>query len=517
MSQQTDIWVSRIGLALIFSYSFIASRFYSSFAKIHLTIKDVDFPIFLSEILLFICFFCFVWICRDGRLLSRRVKYILILYFGWVLVKALINYYYDGPLTFRNAALFYYPIFAVFGYFFYRMANISRDIFVVMVFVFAVVLFFRLMGIYYWWTYVLLFVISLRNIKSERWKWAGWAFLGLILLSVPEFFYRGSRSHFISVLGAGIFLLFFLGSMFYKNKRFLPFFSLVFMFFVFIFGFFIFATSNTITSLTSFDGMAESYKLMNDSFRVQEKNYVPRDIPVQLYNGGNEEGVVVRQPRSELKIKVQAVRANENTLVNTASDQKNIMVKTPKTGGMAGAEPKFFKLQSAWTNIFMIFRKDNIIKRINDERTVAIDEDNIVFRFFVWRDMILELFDENAWFGFSFGHPQRSKSLEVLHWAESEWGRDGWITPHNSFLHVIYRSGIIGLFFLGAFIYFLVRLIRDFLNKNSLEGGLLISILIYWIILANFLVILEFPYNAILFWSLFGITAAYRDHLKESF
>ena len=66
----------------------------------------------------------------------------------------------------------------------------------------------------------------------------------------------------------------------------------------------------------------------------------------------------------------------------------------------------------------------------------------IVFRLFVWRDMARELVQKRAWWGFSFGYPQRSRSLEVLRWAIGEWSRDGWITPHNSFFHIIYRAGL---------------------------------------------------------------------------
>ena len=46
---------------------------------------------------------------------------------------------------------------------------------------------------------------------------------------------------------------------------------------------------------------------------------------------------------------------------------------------------------------------------------------------------------------------------------------------------------------------------------DSIIGGFLVGGLIYWLVLSNFFVILEFPYNAIVFWTLFGITMAYRD------
>ena len=121
-----DIWLSRIGLGLILCYCFLASIFFSAFAKIHLTVTSLPFPIFIGEILLFICFAFFLKVSRDAKLFSQRSILLLGLYFAWVIFKSLINYCYDGPLTARNAALFYYPIFAVFAYCFYQRLKSPR-------------------------------------------------------------------------------------------------------------------------------------------------------------------------------------------------------------------------------------------------------------------------------------------------------------------------------------------------------------------------------------------------------
>jgi len=120
----TDLYLSRIGLGLIFFYCLAASKFAAYFAQIHVRLGFLPFPIFVGEILLFICLLFFLSVSRDAKLFDRRSIVLLGLYFGWVFLKALINYYYDGPLTCRNAALFYYPIFAVFAYCFYQKAKI---------------------------------------------------------------------------------------------------------------------------------------------------------------------------------------------------------------------------------------------------------------------------------------------------------------------------------------------------------------------------------------------------------
>ena len=107
--------------------------------------------------------------------------------------------------------------------------------------------------------------------------------------------------------------------------------------------------------------------------------------------------------------------------------------------------------------------------------------------------------------------------MEILRLAEGEWKRDGWITPHNSYFHIIYRAGIIGVFLIISFFVTLWRAIKDFARAKSVVGGLLIGIFIYWLTIANFLVFLEFPYNAIPFWSLFGMTLAYAHEQARDF
>ena len=142
-------------------------------------------------------------------------------------------------------------------------------------------------------------------------------------------------------------------------------------------------------------------------------------------------------------------------------------------------------------------------------RDISEQYNNMLFRIFIWEDMIDEFWRVRPIFGFDFGKPLRSKSLEIAGFARGEWSRDGWIAPHNSYLHIIYRAGIIGI----AYIIFTIILLFSMINKSirlkSITGVLLCGILINWLVAANFLVILELPYNAIPFWSLFGLSFAY--------
>jgi len=719
-----DIWISRIGLGLIFTYCLAVSIFFSWFAQLHIQLSFLPFPIFIGEILLLICLVLLVFICQNTAFFSRRVVVLLSLYFSWIIIKGAINYHYDGPLTCRNAALFYYPIFAVFAYCFYRKARIPGKVLMSLVVLAAGIMFFKVMVLWYWWTYVVLYVIAVWNTKSVLWRWLGWVFLAAIFLLEKEYIYLGPRAHFVSIFGAVVFLVFYFGFLLVKQRRRGVLSALIIGFFVFTTGFLVFGDYNDIHSILSFKSMVYTYKIFDRSYQNRLKTFVPQKFSsVHLYNpkklndlfvppsttptavsvisklnlspvGSQSAAAVVVKPTPALissspvvavtvvskptpipvssqpvtvvevkstpipvsiqpvvvmatkptpapvssppvvavvvKPTPQPVSSQPVTVVEVKSTpipvsiQPVVVMATKPTPApvssppvvavvvkptpqpvssqpvtvvevkstpipvsiqpvvvmaakptpppassppavvvTVAAKPTPPPVISPPTVVVAVAAKptpppvisppavvvavvakptpppvssspagppsavaaatkyllNNVMtSQIREGRLLETDEHNISFRLLIWRDMIREFInDPHAWFwGFSFGHPQRSKSLEVLHWAESEWGRDGWICPHNSFLHIIYRGSIFGICFIGLLFYMLGRLIKDFLALNSVEGGLLIGILVYWMILSNFFVVLEFPYHAIVIWTLFGITCAYRDALKAT-
>ena len=143
---------------------------------------------------------------------------------------------------------------------------------------------------------------------------------------------------------------------------------------------------------------------------------------------------------------------------------------------------------------------------------------NMLFRFFIWRDMFRDMLQRmpgSLIFGLNFGMPQRSPSLEILVSAYGEWMRDGWIAPHNSYFHLIYRAGIVGLAVILGFLVIFCILVRDFIILRVMPGLIMVSIIAYWLTLANFLVFLELPHQAIPFWVFLGMVLGYRKDLKE--
>ena len=140
---------------------------------------------------------------------------------------------------------------------------------------------------------------------------------------------------------------------------------------------------------------------------------------------------------------------------------------------------------------------------------------NSIFRIFIWKDAFRELISKHPLLGFDFGKPFRSRTLEILDWASSEWGRDGWICIHNSYIDIVYRAGIFGILMIASIFSMLFFVIRQAFRRKSLIGILMTGILINWFIAANFLEILEMPYTAIPLWSLFGMTFAYLFKSKS--
>jgi hypothetical protein len=132
-----------------------------------------------------------------------------------------------------------------------------------------------------------------------------------------------------------------------------------------------------------------------------------------------------------------------------------------------------------------------------------------LFRIFIWKDAFRELLIRRQIFGFDFGKPFRSRTIEILGWASEVWKRDGWLCLHNSYIDIVYRAGILGILMVISLLTIIFSLIVKSFRDRYLTGVLLTGILINWFISANFLEILEMPYSAIPLWCLFGLTAAY--------
>ena len=128
--QLEGAWIDRMALGLIALTSLLYAHFGSNFAEIHLKLPFLDFPIFIGEILLAACLALFVMRWRQGGIVLTPWQNLFLIFWGLVVVRALWDYALWGPLSFRNAALFYYLIFAFFGYTFYQRRYFTQKVIV---------------------------------------------------------------------------------------------------------------------------------------------------------------------------------------------------------------------------------------------------------------------------------------------------------------------------------------------------------------------------------------------------
>lgn len=634
-----------VGLSSIGIFCLCYSVFWSSFAEIHITLPFLDFPIFVGEILLA---GCMVLLVLKWKVMAFRFNawyYLLGAYVGWVLIKALSGYFVFGPLAFRNAALFYYPLFAIISYHFFSKDYFSQTAIAVLSIIFLTAKVFIGFIKYFFFPYFALSLILI--LKIER-RWLRYlACILLLYLFSYEIFFHGSRSFLLGNITAFLFLIFsFIFGVLKIERKYKVYFLLV-MLAILAWGVFKFSRSaRQIESLMAPVRFMEKFREYDEFIQRQKKGFKPQELKAQLYNenstnyinkalGRVEEGKA-REQQEEVSVKDAMViieRKLDATIEETVAKKdifeevtlkdavdvaaevmkeqkkmlleviggegnKDVLKKKQQImeisqrskeifknyehtikGGIAGSgktngedsirEKKALEAVSKPQNRAEVTSEPGVVSRneiasameefprkgvflkpvrekkalehlIRDvkeslveqaeivlegvtdvrlavtksARTLNEEQGNMLFRIFIWRDMLSDLAQEKPLFGFSFGKPQRSLSIEILDQARGEWTRDGWITPHNGFLHVIYRAGIIGAFMIAGFFTVLFALTKEFIQKRAVTGLLLVSILIFWIVVASFLVVLELPYQAIPFWALFGIALSYGRTLK---
>lgn len=247
--------------------------------------------------------------------------------------------------------------------------------------------------------------------------------------------------------------------------------------------------------------------------QVDEKNKTPEAVQnvernqlsqkIRKLDAGFQE--YFDQQLKQLQKDIAQVLSSDDKMVQAIMEQARVsgeMLTSKLEDNGAGVINKFLELHA---------------RTADAKEGLSVEYSNMLFRLFIWRDMLVELKEQRPWGGMSFGRPQRSVSMEILQQAAGEWGRDGWITPHNALLHIIYRAGLVGVLLVLLILGMIVYLSWFFVRVVSVDGVLLLSSLIYWLVVASFLVVWELPYQAIPYWSLWGLTLAYfRDYRSQN-
>jgi len=453
--------IDRIALFLIGLYSLGSALWGSNFSERHLTVPSLGFPVFIGEMLLAACLLLWaVKYWRHGMTLTRWHKAFFV-YFVFIVCKALWDFGGWGPLAFRNAALFYYTIFALFGYSFYKKEYFQgKWVYGILAVCMFLTSRFWDCG-YFWYTAFILAVVLIMTVRPVKGKLLLSAVL-LGLLQYPAIF-AGSRTHLMSVLTALLFLTVIFVAYFLKVSPKAKVWIACCALAAVLAGVYVFADRNGVQSCLKLRDMVDMYSQITAKLDEKRKTYHQQSLRVAVYHDN--------------KYKIEHM------------------------SGQAGINQEVFK------DVHYSGGGVSGYRNFNDA------QGNGIFRMLIWHDMFIELKEGGlrSLLGVGLGKPQRSVSLEMLWWGGGEWSRDGWITPHNVYFHFIYRLGAVGLLVIIAMFAIVVYLTRSFIALRSATGVLLVSILAYWMMACNSLVILELPHYAIPFWTLMGLTWAYGN------
>jgi hypothetical protein len=488
-----------IGLALVGLYIFFSSHYMSRFAELHLSVSFFPAPLFISEILLGICLLLIVIIWRLGYLppIPRSIAWFIGLFFFAFLIKVSYGYWKWGPLAFRNAAMFYYSLFALCGFYFYRKENVLYSPLAKGFSVF-------------------LFLCVFLNWPEEKFRFP---FL-MVLLGLCLFAFRRKGRMISLALWAGLFYIRFMTQIEIKGVFVAYVFALIVILAVWLLysrwassvkwalgiGLVLILSFSAYTlhqgelqSLINWHSL--SYAL-NDAERQIRDNrsriQLPKHVPVKLYEVGSSKEVDMPPPPP---VPVPSARPSPSAPPKT-SPQKSSSGKTsliPQKPTSTTPEPLPATVPAP------------VLPPPKTSRSVDAHQANMVWRILVCKDMFQEWVSQGPLWGIDFGKPFRSERLEILAsmggWAAGWWV--GWLEPHNSFLHILYRFGLMGAAFIAGMLGFVGYILHRIAKRAQLAALILCTIPVYWLGMACTQVVLELPYFAIPFWFPLGLLVAY--------
>ncbi|NTV30113.1 MAG: hypothetical protein HGA80_08550 [Candidatus Omnitrophica bacterium] len=491
-------WLDRVGTGAIALLVLGYIIFSSVFAEVCLSLPFLSFPIFVGEIWLACCMALLILKIIRGDWRPGREGWWLGAYIIFVLAKAFFGYGQWGAMALRDAALFYYPAFALFAYCFWSPGAWGRwGRRLAFAVVLIMVVFYRY---HFFWPFSL---ISLGLILAHREEDGPVRFLfivAILLLAPYDALFGGVRTVVVAAVVSTLFVLGALFAAFHIHRRLA----------------FVWIALGLITVLVCVSKMTESgFWRRVDPGRILSGLRAPATVshwdlpPVKLYNPDGKpprksprpEG---RAPTVTAKPSLVAPDKAVRPIEHASSVTVMPSVAVPGTSSSAQKSKQTVEPAASVSGHCESSR-----------RPINVDMDNARFRLYIWRDMWIEYWREKPLFGFHFGYPIRSASMKEYGFATSQ-DEDGWMGAHNSFLHIMYRGGVVGFAVVVLVLVYWAGLVRDMVKRQSFEGIMLCAVLLNWMISANFFLIFELPYTAIPFWSLMGITAKYRSFLRKS-
>jgi hypothetical protein len=573
-------WYRYLGIALLGIASLCYAFGGRDFAELHVKLPFLNFPIFIGEWLLLVCSVLLGVLWKKEKPQLNNYHVVIGCYLVWLFIKAMHGYVTMGPLALRHSALFYYPLFALLGYYFYDK-TIFHSRLIIILFLMSMIgaLYAKTLLSYFRVPYFILYLLLAISLRS-------WVLTSIALLFLIKFPFKDvlitSRTLMISLVACFVFLTSVFAYFLWSSKKKYVHLAISSILLVAIVVAFQKVNPDALNSIFKHNGLFELYRQKEEEIAVLKKGFHLKNIKPQLYNnevqsiGGpsinsavdyilndpkaliksqeleKEEGtdvvlseissiieehfieaqrqlneVVIPQlnlleaqkvsPEEAMSyVQQRSIAMKEEALVEIEREIRDVYKEKIQSSVLKDVInlPKLFEDTSYQLNNSMYFVSAPLRDTLGNSLETRYG--NIIFRIYIWQDMWEDMVEHRAWiWGMNMGHPQRSKRLEMLQWAIGEWSRDGWITAHNSWYHMLYRGGMMGVALVFTSFFIWSQMIRGFLSLKSWKGILLGSILLYLMITACFLVILELPYNAIPFWNLFGFTLAYSIDLKK--
>jgi len=484
-----QIYPDLISFMSIGLFSLGYSIYFSNFAEMHIQFSFLDFPIFVGEMLVFLCFCLFIK-KNNCPLKSLKTKHwIVIAYFTFVIIKAVYGYYQFGPLAFRNAALFYYPIFIIFSYSCRRTEFFSSK---TIIFYFSIIiLMFASLKFNIYWTFTYLSLgLALVCVQPYK-KFKYWMIVVLILVTPYKYLFATSRMMIISnVLCAAFLIVSFCYIL--RVKRVVKVAVSILGIILVIGGITQISDKNSIKSIVKVGRIFEIFKALDIHSKIN---------PLSEY---------LMVPRSEPRIYSPNPFPSPSNPIKQESDIGSMVAETSKRLSLREEKLKI-AIEQIYLPEEIAAQKEGALSR-----HLGVAYNNAVFRLFIWRDMLVELGEEKPLLGFDFGKPILPKSFLAMGWAAVQIKQDGWVAAHNSYLHIIYRAGFVGLAAIIFIFVILFQMIKKSIQYRSKAGILLCGCIINWFVAANFLLIFELPYTAVPLWFIFGMSYAYINQLQET-
>lgn len=492
--QYTDkikIILQAAGIMLIGIYSMFCIHFHRYFAKLHVTIPGTELPLFVGEMLFGVCIVLLISLWTVSATKFNKWYSFLFIGLSFVIFKVFYGYYQWGTLALRHAALFYYPLFAVITYNFYNSKFFNQIIVVILLLIFLMN---RLLGgffDYYILTYLCLVLVFALKIQNRLIKYTG---LLIIFITLPyNFFFGSCRTIIIGNFVALFFIVIVYCLRFIPVRRQYQWGLFILCLLISGLGILKSVDKNALKSMFFWNSLITEYNQLDGVYKAKAGSYTFRNSTVKLYKQESDSVVTVASKNLE-KWRRKVLLAREKIIAQALTVTQEQMPTAVDGSNSYSSQELAIPTETEDT--------------VQQDRQLGGAINSAIWRIFLWQDIFKDLFEQRGFLGVDFGKPIRSKKVAVIGWgAESD--RTGWEEPHNSYIHILYRSGLVGVILIGFLLFSVYRMAQKVILGKSLKGVFLVTIVIFWVFTANFGVILEVPYYAVPFWSLFGLIYRY--------